>query len=177
MPSPLRPALLALSTVLLLGACEQEGPNTQRYFLHSGGTEDFLRAVSQKGPVAIIRQGTPFPGRDAQFEALILKRFREGQQRVVLNYRFGQPDAPDDTRIILAFQPPGGRTSAKLCEGEELGRSAPGKFEVLAVVCVGETRLAEVKGWTLKDTALDDPDLPQLLGQLIRELVAPAGQG
>jgi len=174
MPFPLRPALLALSAVLMLGACEQEGPNTQRYFLHTGGTEDFLRAVSQKGPVAIIRQGTPYPGRDAEFEALILKRFREGQQRIVLTYRFGQPQAADDTRIILAFQPPSDRTSAKLCEGEELGRSAPGRFEVLAVVCVGETRLAEVKGWTLKDTTLDDPDLPQLLGQLIRELVAPA---
>jgi len=172
--------LIALPLLLIAGltlaGCEREGPNTQRYFLHPGGTEDFLRAVSVKGPVSILRQGTPYPGQDAELEALIVKRFTEGQQKVPLRFHFGPAAAPDDTRIVLAFQPPDNRTSVALCEGEQLGRSAPGKFVVLAAVCVGTQRLAEVKGWTLKETTLDDPDLPQLLGQLIRELVAPAEQ-
>lgn len=167
---------LLLAAGVALSGCEREGPNTQRYFLHPGGTEDFLRAVSVKGPVSILRQGTPYPGQDAEFEALIVKRFTEGQQKVPLRFHFAPAVAPDDTRIVLAFQAPEDRTSAALCEGEQIGRSEPGKFVVLAAVCVGTKRLAEVKGWTLKETKLDDPDLPQLLGQLIRELVAPADQ-
>ena len=162
-------------TASIAGACDQMGPNTQRLFLHGGGSEDAVRATAARGgPVPIIVQGSAHPDTPgAALDGLIAAAFNHALPGLMAGFAVQAPTRDDDARIVLALQPGQARSAIRLCRGETLGREQAGPYEVIGAICVGETVFAEARGWTNRESPPNHPDLPQLFEQLARELIAP----
>ena len=168
-------SMAAMAVAGLTAACE-EGPATIPVGYRSPALWSSMVYATSAGPMYVEILGNPFNVSEALLgEALT--SFMDNKligREIRFTPMMGQ--APQShLRIILALNPPKSLSSKQLCEGRagswDSAMGPDGKLRILATFCntIDRESLHTVTGWAKVD-GLEHPRLPQLMGQVDRDL-------
>lgn len=169
----LRLALLG-GLLLALAACDQ-GPASNTTYLHPAGSWTFLVTATRSGPLLVELRGRPYDEPAALVAHELLAQMgqaihrREGLQFTDQAAQAGNPAF----RVVLTFNDrTAGSRDQCLGRTEGGGPAADRRVDLTATFCREEQVLANVRGWVLKTTGLEDRRFRALIRQVTRELFA-----
>ena len=125
-------------------------------------------------PVQTILLGNPIGATNADFAANFLPGLRDAMRSGRSTFVPADPGRPPGGHfVVLAFDPPSGVRLTGVCrKPTSLGTDRrQGKLRLLALLCRGDTPLAQVQGEMAKPTGTDDPSILRLARRAIRDLV------
>lgn len=164
-------SLGAAAMAAVTSACE-DGPATVAGTWRSPATWSTMVHASSTGPLLVEVHGNPFPLPPAEFRAAIAQSMTDQIIGRRLGFTAMHDAAPrPQTRVVLAFNPPGNADASQLCAGR-VATALPGagRITVLAGFCDQGHLLASVRGWVAKVDGPADKRFRRLIGQVTRDL-------